>query len=221
MQDLEQKQTTKREKTLLAALLLSSPGPIATGIAAFTSRSATQIADFLRRTAELVALFVSWWAFRKLHQGAKEDQKERLERAAFLTVALAMLASGVAMLAVGVSRLFVYKVTGSVALGFTIATLGLLTNTWFWWRYRTMTVERRDSVIVGQEKLYRAKALVDLVVVFALALVLIFPESTVTRYMDALGCIAVASYVIYSGAMQLRKGKTVEEIARFEPGDPE
>ena len=39
------------ERTLLASVLMSSPGPIVVGTALFFGRSSTQFADFIRRTA--------------------------------------------------------------------------------------------------------------------------------------------------------------------------
>jgi chromatin segregation and condensation protein Rec8/ScpA/Scc1 (kleisin family) len=59
MTALSREQAVTREKTLLTALLLSLPGPLVTGIAAITSHSTTQLADFMRRSSELVALFLA------------------------------------------------------------------------------------------------------------------------------------------------------------------
>ncbi len=214
MTDLNKKQSSKREKTMLMSLLLSAPGPIVTGVPALASHSATQIADFLRRTAELVALFVSWWIFRKLQRDAVSDDtyRARMERTANLTVAGAMICSGIAMLVVGVARLFVYEASGNVIMGLIIAVLGVLTNSWFWWRYRSMTREKFDPVIAGQQKLYRAKFCVDLCVVIALTSVAVAPYHPVTKYIDALGCIIVACYLLYNGWDMIRKHRAGEKL---------
>lgn len=209
MNDLNNKQSFKREKTMLISLLLSAPGPIVTGIPAIASHSATQIADFLRRTAELVALFISWWIYRKLQRNTAPDDtfRARMERTSNLTVAGAMFFSGIAMLVVGVARLLVYEANGNVIIGIIIAVLGVLTNTWFWLRYRSMTREQFDPVIAGQQKLYRAKACVDLCVVIALTSVAVAPNHPMTQYIDALGCIIVACYLLYNGVDIIRKNK--------------
>lgn len=212
MNDLNKKQSFKREKTMLISLLLSAPGPIVTGIPAVASHSATQIADFLRRTAELAALFVSWWIYRKLQRDTVPEAtcRARMERMANLTVAGAMMCSGIAMLVVGVARMYVYKANGNVIMGLIIAVLGVLTNTWFWWRYARMTREQYDHVIAGQQKLYRAKSFVDLGVVIALTSVAVAPNHPATRYIDASGCVIVAFYLLYSGADIIRKNKAKE-----------
>ena len=105
------KASAKRERTMLVAFLLSSPGPLLTGIAALSSQSATQIADFLRRSSELVALFVAWLVFRKMQKDRSQDQvfQSKMSRIANLTVSIAMICSAVAMFIVGIIRLLVFS----------------------------------------------------------------------------------------------------------------
>jgi divalent metal cation (Fe/Co/Zn/Cd) transporter len=206
------KESRKREKTMFVAFLLSSPGPILTGIAAVTSLSATQIADFIRRSAELVALFVAWWVFRKIQNNPHIETMRREKMTALVnrTVGIAMIFSGSAMLIVGVFRFFVYTVSGNVVMGYIIAVLGLITNAWFWWRYRSMNKESYDPVIGGQHKLYRAKTCVDLTVVTALTSVLVAPHHPATQYIDAGGCVIVAFYLVFSGIGILREQNKTE-----------
>ena len=116
--------------------------------------------------------------------------------------------SGVAMLVVGISRLFIYKISGSVIIGLLIAVLGLLVNAWFWWRYSSIIREKFDSIIAGQQKLYRAKVFVDIAVVAALASVVIAPNHPAIKYIDAVGCIMVSIYLLYSGFDIVRTRRT-------------
>ena len=102
------------------------------------------------------------------------------------------------MLVVGISRLFIQN-KRSVITGLMVATLGLLVNSGFWWRYSVMIKERFDPVIAGQHKLYRAKVFVDIAVVIALASVVVMPNHSITKYVDALGCIIVSVYLLYNG----------------------
>lgn len=206
MADLSKKQAASREKTLLMALLLSAPGPLFTGFALISSHSTTQLADFIRRGVELIALFVSWWVFHQLQRNlalSKTDQA-RLERTAGISVAGAMICSGVIMLIVAMSRLTVYEPGGRVTLGLIIAVLGLLTNGWFWRRYTILNREQYSSVIAAQQGLYRAKASVDLCVVIALAAVAIAPTHPATRYVDILGSVMVAGYLLWNGLRMMQ-----------------
>ena len=204
---LSEEQAGSREKTLLIALLLSAPGPLVTGLAVLTSHSTTQLADFIRRTVELMALFISWWVFRQIHRNPDlgEADQIKLERAAGLSVAGAMVCSGIVMLIVAVSRFSAYEPGGNVTFGLTIAVLGLLTNTFFWSRYTSLTREQYNSVIATQRDLYRAKAFVDFCVVAALAAVAIAPSHPATHYVDVLGSVIVSIYLLWSG---LRMAKT-------------
>ncbi len=124
------------------------------------------------------------------------------------------MCSGIAMLVVGVFRLLRYEASGNVTMGLVIAVLGLLTNTWFWWRYRSLTRERFDPVIAGQQSLYRAKACVDLCVVTALTAVAVAPSHPATQYIDALGCITVACYLLYNGVDMMRKTKAAGTLSQ-------
>ena len=103
------------------------------------------------------------------------------------------------MLVIALSRLSVFEPGGKVSLGLVIAFLGLLTNGLFWWRYTVLSREQYSSVIAAQQTLYRAKASVDLCVVMALGAVAIFPAHPATRYVDILGSIIVAGYLLWSG----------------------
>jgi Co/Zn/Cd efflux system component len=201
MSALSKDQAATRSKTLLTALLLSAPGPLVTGLAALSSQSSTQLADFIRRTVELVALFVSWWVFRRIHQNMEMDDKARarLERMAGLSVAGTMICSGIVMLVVALSRLSIFEPSGNVIPGLVIAVLGLLTNGFFWRRYTVLTREHYSPVIAAQQGLYRAKASLDFVVVIALSAVVIAPLHPATRYIDILGSLLVAGYLLVSG----------------------
>ena len=218
MDGLSKKQSSSREKTLLTALLLSAPGPLVVGIALMSSHSTTQLADFIRRGVELVAIFISWWVFRQLQRNAKlgKVDQTRLERAAGLSTAGAMACSGVVLLAVALSRLSVFEPGGNVTMGLTIAVLGLVINGWFWWRYTVLTREQYSTVIAGQQQLYRAKASVDLCVVAALAAVAIAPAHPATHYVDLLGSVMVAVYLLWSGlrSAQTHLARPVEAVVQ-------
>ena len=201
MSVFSKEQAASREKTLLAALLLSMWAPVATGIAVILSHSTTQLADFIRRSVELVALFVSWFVFRAIvrKQTIGRDEKARLERIASLLTAAALVCSGVVILIVTLSRLTRFEPGGNVYPGLAIAGLGLITNSWFWRRYARLTREQYNPIIDAQSHLYRAKAFVDLCVLAALAAIAINPAHALTRIIDLLGAGAVVVYLLWSG----------------------
>jgi divalent metal cation (Fe/Co/Zn/Cd) transporter len=190
----------RRERTLLVALLLSAWGPLVTGIAVLLSQSTTQLADFVRRSVELVALATSYGVFRHLRRrpDMAAARAEGLRRRATLTVTMALATSGVVMLLLIATRLRAFEPGGDVRLGLAIAILGLIVNSVFWRRYRGMTRERPDTIIDAQGHLYRAKAAVDAAVIAALATVLLAPQHPATRWVDLGGSVAVGAYLLLS-----------------------
>ncbi|HEY8500926.1 MAG TPA: cation transporter [Clostridia bacterium] len=188
------------ERTLLASVILSSPGPIVVGIGLFLGRSSTQLADFIRRTAELAAIIVSWAIYRVTHKNPEYDEnhRQRLERIAGNCVGAALCLSGIAMLLV--TFLYPSKEKGNVTAGLIIAVLGVITNSWFWIRYKMLNKTNPNRILAVQSRLYRAKALVDACVTAALIVVSVCPGSPAAYYMDIAGSAAVAVYLLINGA---------------------
>lgn len=191
------------ERTLLASVVLSSPGPIVVGIGLFLGKSSTQLADFIRRSAELIAIIVSWAVYRITHKGAEFDDNHRhqLERVANLFVGAAMCLSGIAMLLVAL--LYPAQEKGNVIPGLVIALLGVTTNTWFWIRYRMLNKANPNSILAVQSRLYSAKAVVDTCVATALLVVAVSPGSPAANFMDIAGSVAVALYLLINGAVTI------------------
>jgi divalent metal cation (Fe/Co/Zn/Cd) transporter len=192
------------ERTLLASVLLSSPGPLVLGVALFFGRSSTQLADFIRRTAELAAIIVSWVVFRILHKDGEPEPslKERLEGTANTCVGVAMFLSGLVMLFIALSSSNAER--GNVIPGLIIALLGVLVNSWFWLRYRKLNRERHDAILAVQSMLYRAKSVVDTCVVLALTFVVLAPTAPITRFVDLGGSVVVAVYLMRNGFITIR-----------------
>ncbi len=207
MSAFSKEQSASREKTLLVALLLSMWGPLATGIAVIMSTSTTQLADFIRRSAELVALFVSWWVFRYIARNKEldDEQKAKMEKISCLCVSAALGVSAIVMLALALSRIGSFEPGGNVYPGLIIATLGLFTNTWFWRRYAKLNAERYSTIIDASRQLYRAKTFVDLCVIAALSSVAIIPTHPATPHIDILGSVALAAYLLWSSAKTARQ----------------
>lgn len=205
----DDKHALKSERTLLVSWLLSAPGPLVTAIAVAMSSSATQIADAVRRTVELGALFTGWWVFRRRKGVGSEEAKAKLERRAEVSVAVALACSGVVMLAIGGYRFFKYEPGGNVIVGLAVAVLGTGVNAAFWARYSRLLRHVFDPVVAVQQKLYRAKTLVDLSVTTALLTVMLIPTHPVTHYVDTLGSTVVAGYLIQQ-ALRFRRARVAE-----------
>ena len=69
-------------KTLLLSVVLSSPGPLILGYGLTLGRSSTQISDFTRRTAELLALIAAFvvYTITNKEEGRDAAWKSDVER---------------------------------------------------------------------------------------------------------------------------------------------
>ena len=191
------------QRTLLAAMLLSLPGPLVLGAGLLLGRSSTQLADFIRRTAELGAIIVSWAVYRATIGRGMEDKarKARLEHIARLCVGASMCLGGAAMALIALLSGSGDK--GNVIPALVIAVLGIVTNGFFWLRYRGLNLREENAVIGAQSKLYRAKTLTDTCVTAALAIIAAAPGSQAALYMDIIGSLSVALYLMVSGSRLL------------------
>ena len=54
------KRNASGSRTFLWSVIMSSPGPLVVGLGLIAGRSSTQIADFVRRSAELLAIIMSF-----------------------------------------------------------------------------------------------------------------------------------------------------------------
>ena len=88
---------------------------------------------------------------------------------------------------------------GNVIPGLTIAILGVIANTIFWRKYSKLNKMQPNAILAVQARLYRAKSLVDTCVTAALLSVAIAPASQVSIYLDFIGSLIVAVYLIWCG----------------------
>lgn len=193
-------------RALLWSVIMSSPGPLVVGLGLLSGRSSTQLADFVRRSAELLAIIVSFVVYRMTNGSSDGDErKAALERRSNLFVGAVMCLSGAAMLFVTLFSENAEK--GNVIPGLVIAILGVIANSIFWLRYTALSRQTGSSILAVQGRLYRAKTLVDGCVTLALAAVALFPGSAAAVYLDFGGSIVVALYLIRCGIKTISEHK--------------
>ena len=195
-------------RTLLMSVLMSSPGPLVVGLGLLSGRSATQIADFFRRSSELLAIIMAYVVYKiTTRDGAcDENRRAKLERYSNLFVAAMMCLGGSIMLVLAFFSENTDK--GNVIPGLTIAVLGVIANTIFWRKYTKLNNAEPNAILAVQARLYRAKSLVDGCVSAALLSVAVFPQSAVSYYLDLIGSIIVATYLIFCGIQTIRERMT-------------
>jgi len=193
-------------RTLLWSVIMSAPGPIVVGLGLLTGRSSTQIADFVRRSAELLAIIMAFVVYKLTVSSHDMTAKRRLERLSNAFVGTMMCLGGAFMTALTLMGGAEDK--GNVIPGLAIAVLGVIANTIFWRKYARLNREKPNPILAVQARLYRAKSLVDLCVTAALISVAVAPQSPISVWLDFAGSLIVAAYLIWCGI------KTIWEAAR-------
>lgn len=186
-------------RTLLVSVLMSAYGPVILGLGLRVGHSSTQIADFTRRTAELLALIVAFivYAVTNSRKGMDDLQKQTWEKRGNLFTGCIMCVSGVSMLLL--SLLAADDDKGNVVPALVIALLGVIANSIFWRRYTGLYRRQGNAILGVQARLYGAKSAVDICVTAALAAVLAFPGTGVSFWLDRVGSVLVALYMIRCG----------------------
>ena len=192
-------------RTLLLSVLMSAYGPVILGLGLRVGHSSTQIADFTRRTAELLALIVAFlvYAVTNRRQDMPDAQKRALERRGNRFTGVIMCISGLSMLLLSLASGDTDK--GNVVPALAIALLGVAANSIFWRRYTALYRRQGNAVLGVQARLYGAKTAVDVCVVTALAAVLLFPGTKAALLLDRIGTFLVALYMIRCGITTVRE----------------
>ncbi len=199
--------------TLLWSVIMSSPGPLVVGLGLLVGRSSTQIADFVRRSSELLAIIMAFVTYKITTKDGQTDlvKKEKIERMSNIFVGVMMCLGGSIMLVLA----FVSdnEEKGNVIPGLVIALLGVVANTIFWRKYTRLNKTEPNPILAVQARLYRAKSLVDSCVTIALLAVLIAPKEPVTYYIDLVGSVIVAVYLVLCGIQTIREKVVGAKVA--------
>lgn len=197
------KQQRSGSRTLLWSVIMSAPGPLIVGLGLLTGKSATQAADFLRRSAELLGILMAYITYQLTSREGEEEKKTRLERFSNLFVGAMMCLGGSIMLLLAVVSGNTEK--GNVIPGLSIALLGVIANTLFWRKYTRLNKAEPNPILAVQARLYRAKSLVDGCVTAALLSVLCLPGTAFSHYLDLIGSAVVAVYLMVCGLRTIRE----------------
>jgi divalent metal cation (Fe/Co/Zn/Cd) transporter len=184
------------------------------GLGLLAGRSSTQIADFVRRSAELLAIIMAFVTYQMTTSGNYDESKRRkTERISNGFVGAMMCIGGSFMIVL--TLLSENGDKGNVLPGLTIAVLGVIANTIFWRKYTRLNRAEPNAILAVQARLYCAKSLVDGCVTVALLSVAVAPASCLSLVLDFVGSNIVAVYLIRCGlktVYEAAKGQNTEHI---------
>lgn len=193
------------KKTLLWSVIMSSPGPLIVGVGLIIGKSSTQVADFIRRSIELLAIILSLlvYCITTKDDYTDEVKKQKLENGINTFVSITMILSGIIMTILAL--LSSKEEKGNVIPGLAIAILGVVANSIFWFKYHRLGEQDNNSILKIQSKLYRAKTFVDCSVMIALVVILFSKNTLLSYYIDIIGTFVVSLYLIYTGLKSFLK----------------
>lgn len=202
---MSRENTKSGSRTLLLSVLMSAPGPLVVGLGLLAGRSSTQIADFVRRSAELLAIIMSFVVYRiTTKEGSCNEAKRAMLEHRSNTFVGAMMCLGGAFMVL-LAFLSDTNDKGNVIPGLAIAVMGVIANTAFWFKYTKLNKKEPNAILQVQSRLYRAKSFVDGCVTIALLSVLIAPNSPASYWLDFVGSLTVAAYLIFCGVQTIRE----------------
>lgn len=188
------------------SVIMSSPAPIVVGLSLIKGHSSTQIADFLRRTSEFIAIVMSFIVYKITENDGicNCERKARLEKRTNIFVGILMCLCGTIMCAVAILN-GAKEDKGSIIPSLVIAAISLISNSFFFVRYTALYRSKGNVILKTQSRLYRAKCLVDGCVSAVLIVLLASPDSRFALWMDMIGSFAVAVYLVFCGIRTVRE----------------
>ena len=194
-----------KERVLLAGWLLAAWSPLTYGLAAYVGQSTMMMADLLRRTIELVALFLAWYIYHKARkQAVSPAVYQAWETTANLAIAVVMLVSVAIILLQAYRRLLMPGELGALHWGILLGFLGVIVNGWFWGRHARYAAESYSAMSESQYRLFRSKTLLDGYVVLSLSTATFVRQWPWGVYVDPLGSLVPALVVVISAVQILR-----------------
>ena len=188
------------------SVIMSSPGPLVVGLSLIKGHSSTQIADFLRRTSEFIAIVMSFIVYKITEKNGicDAERKRKLEKWTNVSVGILMCLCGIFMCAVAILN-GAEKDKGSIIPSLVIAAISLISNSFFFVRYTVLYRSGGNVILKTQSRLYRAKCLVDGCVAVVLTVLFAYPGSVFAHRMDMIGSFAVAVYLVFCGIRTIRE----------------
>ena len=186
------------------SIFMRAYGPIILRFGLLSGHSSTQISDFFRRSAELLALICAYVIYHITNiDSCDASRKASLKQYPNRFVGAIMCFSGTIMI---LPDLFTGSdAKGNVTTALIISLLCVIANMMFWIKYQNLNKHENNAILLVQSRLYRAKSLVDICVTTTLATVTFLPNSTVSFYMDIIGSVIVAAYMVFCGVKTIRE----------------
>ena len=196
----------KKETTLQRAWILSLLGLVAVSFAYYVGESNTIHADFLRRGVEFLSLLGSWIVFLIISKKSLSSSAgKKLESFSSIFIALVMFISFIFISYNAYKEFIEPSETGWLLPGIIVALVALVNNSYFWRKYNKIVKEESTQIIESQRRLYRSKALGDIVVFLTLISTVLLGAYDWHQYIDPAGSVLIALFILFSALKILKE----------------
>lgn len=174
-------------------------GVLAAAVASWLANSVTLYTDLLRASGDFLTMLLVWLTVRKVGRGSTYRFNYgygKLENVSALIVALVMVISWAVIAVAALGRLRTPVMVTGVETGLVFNVIALVVNGALW--RRTLEIARRSPspMMESQWRLFRTKALANVLVAFSLALALTGRPWTV--YVDPVVSLVVSGLLLFS-----------------------
>ncbi|MBF8437371.1 cation transporter [Halanaerobiaceae bacterium Z-7014] len=209
MEKTDKKESVRKEKLLRAAWMVSFLAPLSTFIAYYLGETPVLLAIFLRRTNEFMALFLAWVIYIKSCQAEVSGQNEESDKLEFLSgmiMGIVMIISGFIILYSAINQLINQQPPGWLIPGIFISVAGMFVNGFFWYKNYNLNKSSYSLIMDNQWKFYRAKTLMDIVVLISLVITFYDLLGERSWLSDPIGAIVVVGFIWFSAVQILYNG---------------
>lgn len=203
-----------KERTLRTACLLSAWAPAALGVALMLGPSTVLIADFIRRTSELLVTAASWRVFRRIARNPSHPPEvfEASERRVSQLVAVVLVLSTVIILVTAAIRGLSGAEVGWIVPGLLIACGGCAVNCWLWRRSRSLAKREPSPLIDAQWRFYRSKTIADVCVIATLIGGALTRGTVFSSWVDAVGACIIALFLATTAQRVMQRSASSAQV---------
>jgi ferrous-iron efflux pump FieF len=191
----------EKEHSVRTGWLLGLIGLFPAVVSVIIGHSTTILADFFKTACETFANFLAWLSLRRVVKGKTGVYQYgygKLENLSSLTVAGAMIIAFAVVLYGAIDRLRHPAPVGQVWLGLLTTAIAFVLNVWLWLKNHRLARQDPSPIMESQWRLFRTKAINNLSVISILGLSALLRRYPWSFYMDPLGSLIVAGFLLYS-----------------------
>jgi len=212
----------ERAQILFLNLLVATAPAIPKLVAAVLSGSITLFTSGMKTINEATAILIAWIIARKIARGdhgTYDYGMGKFENLARIATGGLILVSLLILVIAATYRIFFPATIGSVwaQVGMVIVIIMAAVDSYFWILNYRIAVREPSPIMDSQWRLFRLKAIANLVVLLTLVLAVLFAGYSWAVYIDPLASFVVMGILLYSGFRMIEESlpdlldRTLEE----------